>query len=93
MAEETTVQNQDERPPVHFLTVDEFKEEIGASTIQVLKNPKTGKLFMSANGNSYKVQQDIDAGEDMKILVPDDGGIEDACLVNVAGGAEEQFTL
>jgi hypothetical protein len=76
-----------------FMTVTQFKEQIGVTTLKVLRNPKTGKFFLSAsNGICYRVQQDIDSNKEMKILIEDDR-ISDACLVNVDGGAEEMFTL
>ena len=78
---------------ISFITVSEFKEQIGTASVQVLKNKKTGKLFLTAdNGDCYKVQQDIDNSFDMKMLIKDDN-ISDACLVNVSGGAETVFSL
>jgi hypothetical protein len=77
---------------VNFITVAEFKEQVGATSIEVLKNPKTQKLFLSANGETYRCQQDIDKSGDMRMLIPEEG-IADACLVNVSGGAETQFSL
>lgn len=78
---------------VKFLTIDQFKSAIGAESAKVLKNAKTGKLFLSAsNGETYKVEQDIDPKKDMKVLVADDN-IADACLVNVANTATEVFSL
>lgn len=79
---------------VKFLTIEQFKTKIGASEVQVLKNKKTGKLFMATDtGESFKVEQEIDPKKDMKVLVPEEGGIAEACLVNVANSAEVQFTL
>lgn len=78
---------------VSFLTIGQFKEQVGASSIQVLRNKKTGKLFMSADtGETYKVEQDIDPSKEIKVLVPE-GDITEACLVNINGGAEEVFSL
>lgn len=78
---------------VKFMSINQFKESIGATEIQVLRNTKTGKLFMSAsNGESYKVEQAIDSTKDMRVLVAD-GNLTDACLVNVSGGAEEMFSI
>ena len=77
---------------VSFLTVTKFKEQLGITSIQVLKNPKTSKLFMNADGQTFRVQQDIDSKKEMRILVPAEG-ISESCLVNVSGGAEEQFSL
>jgi hypothetical protein len=77
---------------VTFMSVEDFKGQVGATSMEVLKNPKTGKLFLSAGGNSYRVQQNISKSEEMRMLVPEEG-ISDACLVNVSGGAETQFSL
>jgi hypothetical protein len=77
---------------VSFLTVEEFKSQVGATSLSVLKNPKTGKLFMSAGGDTYRVQGDIKQSEEIRVLIPEEG-ISEACLVNVSGGAEEQFSL
>ena len=82
-----------ERENISFLTIEQFKSQIGADKATVLKNHKTGKLFLSAsNGETYKVQQDIDPGKDMKVLVSDDD-IEQACLVNVSSQAEVIFEI
>ena len=79
---------------VTFLTVNEFKNKVGASILQVLKNPKTGKLFLAGdNGVNYKVQQTISGNEEMKMLIPESGIITEACLTNVKPGAEVKFTL
>lgn len=77
---------------VTFMSIADFKEQVGANTIEVLKNPKTDKLFLSAGGATYRCQQDIDKEGDMRMLIPEEG-IADACLVNVSGGAETQFSL
>ena len=78
---------------ISFMTVSQFKAQIGATSMQVLKSPTTSKLFLSTDaGDCYKVQQDIDDRKDMKMLIKD-GNISDACLVNVNGGAETVFTL
>jgi hypothetical protein len=81
-----------ENSKVTFMSVEEFKGQVGATSMEVLRNPKTGKLFMSAAGSTYRVQQDIDNSGEMRMLVPEEG-IADACLVNVSGGAETQFSL
>lgn len=78
---------------IKFMTVSQFKAQLNVTSLTVLKSPKTGKLFLSTeNGDCYKVQQDIDSSAEMKMLIKDDN-ISDACLVNVSGGAETQFTL
>lgn len=78
---------------VKFLTIEQFKSAIGADSAKVLKNHKTGKLFLSAsNGESYKVQQDIDPSKEMKVLVADED-ITESCLINVSSQAETVFTI
>lgn len=78
---------------VKFLSIEEFKNQIDADSLTVLKNEKTGKLFMSAsNGETYKVEQAINNKKEMKILVPEEGLVE-ACLVNVSSSAKEVFTV
>lgn len=84
---------QQQEQNVKFMTVAEFKAAIGATKLEILKSPKTDKLFMSADGNrNFKVQGDINPQEDMRVLIPEDD-IDQACLVNVSGGAEAIFTL
>ena len=77
---------------VTFMSVADFKTQIGATSVEVLLNPKTDKLFLSAGGTTYRCQQDIDKNAEMRMLIPEEG-INDACLVNVSGGAETQFSL
>ena len=83
------------RTKAAFLTVEEFKAKIGKAGVagDIVKNPNTGKLFLSIGGLYFKVQQDIDRTKDMSILVPEEG-LEQACLVNVKASSNNvQFTL
>lgn len=78
---------------VKFISVEAFKAQVGTTKVQILKNEKTGKLFMSTDsGDTYRVQADIDKSKDIRVLIPETG-IEDACLVNVSGGATNVFAL
>ena len=93
MENQTEVQSQTVGE-VTFLTTSEFKTQEGISSIEVLRNPKTGKLFLSGdNGKNYRVEQAITKTKPMKFLVPETGELSDACLVNVKPGAELQFSL
>ena len=79
--------------PVTFMTVTQFKEKVGATSFEVLKNPKTSKLFLAGdNGENYKVEGAIDNRKEMRMLI-EDNDLANACLVNVKPGAEVQFTL
>jgi hypothetical protein len=78
---------------VKFISIESFKTQVGTTKVQILRNEKTGKLFMSTDsGDTYRVQADINQKEEMRILVPETG-IEDACLINVSGGATNVFSL
>lgn len=64
------------------ISIVSFKEQIGAISIDVVKNPKTNKFFMSSdNGKVFRVHSEINTTLPMEILIPD-GIIDDACLVN-----------
>ena len=71
----------------------EFKELAGFSNADILRNPKTQKLFLSAsNGKNYKVQQDIDLKGDLVFLVDSDD-IDSACLINKGRAIEALATI
>ena len=80
---------------VQFLTVAEFKSKVGfpGGNLDIVKNPKTGKLFMSIGNVSYKVQQDFKPTLAHCILIPE-AGINEACLINAEPPANNVlFTL
>ena len=78
---------------VRFLTIEQFKAEIGIDNIDVLENTKTDKLFMSgSNGQTWKVEKDIDPNKPMKVLV-ENGDMDEACLVNVDSNAKVLFSV
>jgi len=75
------------------LSIDEFKAEANATSISIVKNPKTSKLFASAAGKNYRVQGDLDVTKTIDFLYEDDkaavdaegkviGGVENGCFVN-----------
>jgi len=79
---------------ITFLTVTEFKAKVNATKMDVLENPKTGKLFLAAdNGQNYKVQAAIDGSKEYKMLIPEDGDLSQACLTNVKPGAAVIFSM
>jgi hypothetical protein len=68
--------------------MSEFKTMCGATTFDVVRNPKTNKLFVSgSNGHSYKCQGDLDPAQPVEWLLVD-GSVEDACLINKGRGSE-----
>lgn len=69
------------------LSIEEFKAEAKATSISIVKNPKTSKLFASAAGKNYRVQGDIDVTKPIDFLYEDDttaenSGVENGCFVN-----------
>lgn len=79
---------------VNFLTIKQFKQQEGFETSEVIKNPNTGKLFLACdNGQNYKVEAKINSGKEMKFLIPENGDMNEACLVNVKPGGEVMFSI
>ena len=75
------------------MSIAAFKEAVKANQIQILENPKTGKLFASGdNGKNYKVQANIDFKLAIVVLV-EDGELDNACFINPGAGAEVKITL
>ena len=75
------------------LSIDEFKAATNVTAIDIVKSPKTQKLFASAAGKNYRVQGDLDPAKHIDFLYEDDkdakneagekvGGIENGCFVN-----------
>lgn len=77
---------------ITFLSIDDFKKQINASIIQVVKNPNTGKLFVSANNKNFKCQQNIDTSKPMKFII-NDADLNTACLANVEESNNVVVTL
>jgi hypothetical protein len=80
---------------IKFYTIAEFKERVALSSekAQVVKNPNTGKLFLSIGSTNFKCQQDIDGAKEMKVLVDGDD-YENGCLTNIKPSADNVlFTL
>lgn len=63
-----------------FVSVQAFKDMLGVSTIEVVKNPNTGKLFLSTSVGNFKCQQDINPSLPMSMLHDKETG--EYCLVN-----------
>jgi hypothetical protein len=83
-----------ENSNVEFMTIKAFKAKVGATELNVVRSPKTQKLFLASDQARWKCQGDIDKQLPMAILVPD-GDLDKACLVNVNNDPSEnlQFSL
>lgn len=75
------------------MSVKAFKTLIGAEKIDILVNPKTGKLFASADsGHNFKVEAKIDFTADIVVLIDGDD-LETACFINPRSMAEVKISL
>ena len=72
---------------VEFITMSEFKERVEENKVEVIRSPKTNKLFLSGEKNNWKVQEHFDASKETRMLIPD-GDLEQACVVNVKNVSE-----
>jgi hypothetical protein len=77
---------------VEFFTWDEFKDYFSITKAEVVKNPKTGKLFVASGSNRWKCQSDINFELPMRFLVEDEN-YADACLVNVTESDNVQYSF
>ena len=77
-----------------FMSIHMFKEQVGATKLEVLRSPKPGGgIFVSAdNGQTYNCAQAFDPKKPASILIPDDD-ISRACLINPSNQAEVLASL
>ncbi len=62
--------------------IQEFKQNFACQTIEILRSPKTNKIFAScSNGKTLKVEQAIDLTKPVVVLV-EDGDLDLACIIN-----------
>lgn len=75
---------------VTFMTMNEFKAATKSNELDLLRNPNgEKKLFLASdNGKNYKAQQTIDLTKPVKMLIPESGDLDLACITNVKPGAE-----
>jgi len=67
------------------ISIEDFKQKEKTSSIDIVKNPNTDKLFASCgNGNTFKAQGSLDAEKRIEFLYDDakDKGWEEGCFVN-----------
>ena len=65
------------------ISIEAFKKLTNSTFLDVVKSPKTGKLFLSnQDGSKYNVHQEIDLDKNVEILVITEDDTESYCLVN-----------
>jgi hypothetical protein len=73
------------------LSVTQFKADFKCDAFTVLRNPKTGKLFVSTdNGLTFRCQGNISLAAPVQFIGEDKDNL---CLVNIGQGAEVLATF
>ena len=68
-----------------FYSLNEFKSVINSSSLQIVKNPNTGKIFaVSEDGQKFKVQQDLDMNKPIGFIHSTDESFEQGCICNMS---------
>lgn len=81
------------------MSIAEFKAamDISATSLDVVRNPNTKKLFVSFGGEKFKCEQDISPKKPMSFIIPvnEDGEaiMDKACLINVTETDNVQFSV
>lgn len=64
-----------------FITVEELKSSLGVTSFEVVRNPKTSKLFISYGSNEVlRVEQAIDFSKPVSFGYTE--VVTDGCLIN-----------
>lgn len=66
-----------------FMEIPTFKAKVNTTSIDIVKNPHTGKLFAYCNGKNFKVQQDITSDKPIKFMYASDALFDEGCITNV----------
>lgn len=77
------------------ISVPFFKQQLGITTIEVIVNPNTNKLFCSTDtGMTFKAEQALDVTKEMIILVDStDSNNPEYTLINKRASAAVKITL
>lgn len=89
------VANGQRNPNVTFLSIEAFKTTYGITEFDVVRNPKTGKLFCSYAGGTFKCKGALDMSEGATYAILVDNSTKDFgaghCLVNGGEGSLLKF--
>lgn len=68
------------------LSIQQLKEQLSIDVLQIIRSPKTQKLFgAGSNGVNLRCQQAIDVDKPISFFYDTEvGGVEDGCIVNSA---------
>jgi len=69
--------------PLVTISLTEFKSIQGVDEIQIVKNPRTDKLFaVDSKGQKYKCQGDLDTGTRVSFLHDTNSTFDEGCFIN-----------
>lgn len=76
-----------------FITIQELKTKLGVATLDVVKNPHTGKLFASGDGRvNVKIEQKLDNTLPIRFMYEPEK-FNEGCIVNVTPSSTPLFSL
>lgn len=78
---------------MEFINLDAFKVRLGVSVIKVIKNPNTGKRFLSTQVGNFKVQQSFDPSKPYMFMYENEALFSEGCLTNVVEVDNTEFVL
>ena len=70
--------------------ISQFKKELGIDVLQVVRSPKTDKLFVSTTVGQFRCQADLDISKPMHFIGET---LKESCLVNIGRGESGKNTL
>ncbi len=66
-----------------FISIPELKSRLNTQTLDIVKSPKTSKLFGNTGSANLRVEQSIDLKKPVKFMYESDDTFNDGCIVNV----------
>ena len=68
----------------NFISINDLKNQLGCSSINIIKHPTTGTLFArTENDQTLKVAMNFDGSLPVKFLYDDCEGLTTGCIINV----------
>ena len=64
-----------------FISLAEFKAKVGATTVDIVRNPNNSKVFAVTPQGNFKVQADLDVTKEIKFMWTEE--FSEGCIVNV----------
>ncbi len=76
-----------------FITIPELKTKLGVDKIEIVKSPKTDKLFAHCSAGNYKVEQAIDLKQPLRFMYETEDAFNEGCIISVPESANVLASL